>query len=81
MKKNKTQELSAKIWVAAIVNLAENKLEIYHRFNHERHLADKIDMNSCELKGNNNNLGLKRSLRGCTKPNMHFCITLHNCLA
>ena len=33
------------------------------------------------LKGNNNNLGLKRSLSGCTKPIMHFCITLHNCLA
>ena len=28
----------------------------------------------------NNNLGLKRSLSGCTKPKMHFCKTLHNCL-
>ena len=33
------------------------------------------------IKGNNNNVGLKRSLSGCTKPNMLFCITLHNCLA
>ena len=33
------------------------------------------------LKGNAHRLGLKRSLSGCAKPNMHFCITLYNCLA
>ena len=32
------------------------------------------------VKGNSNNLGLKRSLSGCTKPNMHFFMTLSSVL-
>ena len=58
--------------------LRGDQIEVFKILNGYENIDSNIFF---EVKGNAHRLGFKRSLGGCAKPNMHFCITLYNCLA